>query len=110
AVVVWSAGSIVISGLQGFGYPGLSTIARFLSAAVTVPALVVLIPRMGIEGAAIASLMGYSVMLAMALLSLVRRRQLGFWRYLRPHRQVIPIARLRALAALRWASVRTIES
>jgi O-antigen/teichoic acid export membrane protein len=110
AAVVWSAGSIVISGLQGFGYPGLSTIARFLSAAVTVPALVVLIPRMGIEGAAIASLMGYSVMLAMALVSLVRRRQLGFWRYLRPHRQDIPIARLRALAALRWASVRTIES
>jgi O-antigen/teichoic acid export membrane protein len=110
AAVVWSAGAIVISGLQGFGYPGLSTIARFLSAAVTVPALIVLIPRMGIEGAAIASLMGYSVMLAVALVGLVRRRQLGFWRYLRPQRQDIPIARLRALAALRWASVRTIES
>lgn len=110
AAVVWSASSIVISGLQGFGYPGLSTIARFLSAAVTAPALVILIPRRGIEGAAIASLLGYSVMLVVALVALVRRRQLGFWRYLRPQRQDIPIARLRALATLRWASVRGIES
>jgi O-antigen/teichoic acid export membrane protein len=110
AAVVWSASSIVISGLQGFGYPGLSTIARFLSAAVTAPALLILIPRMGIEGAAIASLIGYSVMLVVALVALVRRRQLGFWRYLRPQRQDIPIARLRALATLRWASVRGMES
>jgi O-antigen/teichoic acid export membrane protein len=110
AAVVWSAGAIVISGLQGFGYPGLSTIARFLSAAVTAPALIILIPRMGIEGAAIASLLGYSVMLVVAVVALVRRRQLGFWRYLRPQRQDIPIARLRALATMRWASVRGIES
>jgi len=109
AAVVWSASSIVISGLQGFGYPGLSTIARFLSAAVTAPALLILIPRMGIEGAAIASLLGYSVMLIVALMALVRRRQLGFWRYLRPQRQDIPIARLRALATMHWASVRGIE-
>lgn len=110
AAVVWSASAIVISGLQGFGYPGLSTIARFLSAAVTAPALLVLLPRMGIEGAAIASLIGYSVMLVAALVGLVQRRQLGFWRYLRPQRHDIPIARLRALATLRWASVRGIES
>jgi enterobacterial common antigen flippase len=110
AAVVWSAGAIVISGLQGFGYPGLSTIARFLSAAATLPALLFLIPRRGIEGAAIASLIGYSVMLVVALVGLIRRRKLGFWRYLRPQRHDIPIARLRAFAALRWASVRGIES
>ncbi len=99
AAVVWSAGAIVISGLQGFGYPGLSTIARFLSAAVTAPALLILIPRMGIEGAAIASLLGYSVMLVVALVCLIRRRQLGFWRYLRPHRHDIPFAKIVALAS-----------
>jgi len=110
AAAVWSAGAIVISGLQGFGYPGLSTIARFLSAAVTAPALLILIPRMGIKGAAIASLIGYSVMLFAALVGLIQRRQLGFWRYLRPQRHDIPIARLRALATLRWASARGIES
>jgi hypothetical protein len=49
-------------------------------------------------------------MLVVALVALVRRRRLGFWRYLRPQRQDIPIARLRALATLRWAAVRGIES
>src|SRR3989442_951746 len=77
AAVVWSASAIVISGLQGFGYPGLSTIARFLSAAVTVPALLILIPRMGIKGAAIASLIGYTVMLLAALVGLVQRDSLA---------------------------------
>jgi O-antigen/teichoic acid export membrane protein len=110
AAVVWSASSIVISGLQGFGYPGLSTIARFLSAAVTAPLLLILLPRRGIEGAAIASLVGYSVMLIVALVALIHRRQLSFWRYLRPQRHDIPFGRLRALANLSWASARGIES
>jgi O-antigen/teichoic acid export membrane protein len=110
AAVVWSAATIVISGLQSFGYPGLSTIARFLSAVVTAPALLFLLPRMGIEGAAIASLVGYSVMLLAALVALVRRRRLGFWQYLRPQSQDIPVAHLRALANLSWASMRGNES
>jgi len=110
AAVVWSAATIVISGLQSFGYPGLSTIARFLSAVVSAPLLLFLLPRMGIEGAAIASLVGYSVMLLAALVALVKRRRLGFWRYLRPQRQDIPIAQLRGLAILSWASLRGVES
>jgi len=77
---------------------------------VTAPALLILLPRMGIEGAAIASLIGYTVMLVAALIALVQRRQLGLWRYLRPQRHDIPFARLRALATLRWASARGIES
>jgi O-antigen/teichoic acid export membrane protein len=110
AAVVWSSGNIVISGLQGFGYPVLSTIARFLSAAVTAPALLFLLPRMGIEGAAVASLVGYSVMLLAALVALMRRRRLNFWGYLRPQRQDIPVAQLRAMASLSWASMRGNES
>ena len=54
AAVVWSAATIVARALQGFGYPGLTTIARTLSAVATVPALLILLPRYGIEGAAIA--------------------------------------------------------
>jgi O-antigen/teichoic acid export membrane protein len=110
AAVVWSAATIVISGLQSFGYPGLSTIARFLSAVATAPALLFLLPRMGIEGAAIASLIGYSVMLIVALIALIRRRRLGFWNYLRPQRQDIPVTRLRDLATLSWATLRGNES
>jgi len=49
AAAVWGSGSIVISGLRGFGYPGLSTTARFSSALVTAIALPILLPRLGIE-------------------------------------------------------------
>jgi len=84
AATVWSLGSIVISGLRGFGYPGLSTLARFSAAAVTTVALVILLPRLGIAGAAIASLIGYSVMLVIALFALTKKRQLRLWSCLRP--------------------------
>jgi len=109
AAVVWSAGAIVTSGLQGFGYPGLSTIARFLSAIVTAAALLILLPRMGITGAAIASLIGYSVMLTASLFGLIQRRKLGMWQYLRPQRRDIPIARLKSLASFTLLSARSIE-
>src|SRR5438270_8342899 len=79
AAGVWSCGSIVINGLRGFGYPGLSTIARFSAAAVTGLALLVLLPRFGITGAAIASLIGYSVMLAIALYGFIKKRGLSLW-------------------------------
>jgi O-antigen/teichoic acid export membrane protein len=109
SAVVWSAGAIVIRGLQGFGHPGLTTIARFASAVVTAGALLILLPRMGITGAAIASLIGYSVLLVVALFALLHRRQLGFWQYLRPQRRDIPIAKLKALASFSVLSPRGTE-
>jgi O-antigen/teichoic acid export membrane protein len=109
SAVVWSAGAIVIRGLQGFGHPGLTTIARFVSAAVTAGVLLILLPRMGITGAAISSLIGYSVLLVVALFALLHRRQLGFWQYLRPQRRDIPIAKLRALASFSVLSARGTE-
>ncbi len=110
AAAVWAPGSIVISGLRGFGYPGLSTIARFSAAAVTAIALVILLPRQGITGAAIASLIGYSVMLVVALAALIHRRRLGFWAYLRPQRRDIPFGRLKSLFGFSLLSARGTES
>lgn len=109
AAVVWSASAIVIRGLQGFGHPGLTTIARFASAIVTAGALLVLLPRMGITGAAISSLIGYCVMLAVALSALIKRRQLGFWKYLRPQRRDIPFAKLKAFATVSVLRLRGTE-
>ncbi|HMJ27025.1 MAG TPA: oligosaccharide flippase family protein [Pyrinomonadaceae bacterium] len=97
AAGIWSIGSIVISGLRGFGYPGLSTLARFSAAAVTTVGLVVLLPRMGITGAAIASLIGYTVMLCVALFAFIKKRRLGLWTCLRP--------RWRDLLVPNWRSV-----
>jgi O-antigen/teichoic acid export membrane protein len=109
AALVWSASAIVISGLQGFGYPGLSTVARFLSAVATAVALLVLLPKLGITGAAIASLIGYAVLLGVALFALLRRRQLGFWRYLRPQVHDLPLRRLKSLAIFNLRSAEGTE-
>ena len=87
AAGVWGVSSIVISGLRGFGYPVLSTMARFSAAVVTAIALVILLTRFGITGAAIASLIGYSVMLLVALLVVGRKRGLSLWVFLRPQLQ-----------------------
>lgn len=94
AASVWSASSIAISGLKGLGHPGLSTLARLASALVTVIGLLVLLPRMGITGAAIASLAGYSVMFVVALYWLVSKQQVGLWEWLRPRRQDILLMRV----------------
>ena len=90
ASVVWSAGAIVISGLNGLGHPGLSATARIAAAIVMVVALVVLLPSRGIQGAALASIGGYSVMFLVALFWLLRRRQITLWECLRPRWEDLP--------------------
>jgi O-antigen/teichoic acid export membrane protein len=103
AAAVWSLGSIVISGLRGFGHPGLSTLARFSAAAVTAVGLVVLLPRFGITGAAIASLIGYSVMLCVALFAFMKKRRLGLWNCLRPRWRDLLIPNWRSLLGFAFA-------
>jgi O-antigen/teichoic acid export membrane protein len=100
ASVVLTAGGIAISGLNGFGHPGLATIARLASAVVTVIALLTLLPRYGIAGAAAASLMGYSVMMLVAFIFLVRERDRSVWSYLRPRVSDLPMNQLRSLLRL----------
>ncbi len=107
ASVVWSVGAIMISGLNGFGYPGLSTLARIASAVSTVVALLWALPKWGIIGAAGASLFGYGVMLLFALFWLHRKCGSKFWNALRPERDDISFANLKKL--IKWESPRTQE-
>lgn len=90
ASVVWSGGAIVISGLNGFGHPGLSAIARISAALVMVVCLLSWLPSRGIQGAALASIVGYSVMFLVALFWLLRRRQITLWECMRPRWEDIP--------------------
>ncbi len=110
ASVVLTAGGIVVSGLNGFGHPGLSTIARLASAVITVVSLLLLLPRLGIVGAALASLMGYSATLIIALFWLLRRRGLGFWSLLRPRRADLPVAQMKSLLSLQFLKTRDLET
>ena len=97
AAMVLGCGSITISGLRGFGHPGLSTLARFSAAVVTAAALLVLLPRFGISGAAVASLIGYSTMLAVALVAFALKRRVNLWKSLRPRREDIAFANWRTI-------------
>lgn len=97
ASIIWSAGLILISGLNGFGNPGLSTIARVSSAVTTIILLVIFLPERGMIGAAIASIAGYSVMLIVALICLLRTQKITLWELLKPRRDDISITRLKTM-------------
>jgi O-antigen/teichoic acid export membrane protein len=102
AAGVWSCGSIVISGLRGFGHPGVSTLARFSASVVTGVTLVILLPRWGITGAAISSLIGYAVMLVIALAGYVKTRKLRLWENcLRPQRRDLLVPNWRLVLGIR---------
>ncbi len=90
ASLVWSAGAVVISGLNGLGHPGLSTIARIFAAVVMVVALLSWLPTRGIEGAALANLSSYSVMFVVALICLLWRRKMTLWECIRPRWEDLP--------------------
>ena len=90
ASVIWSAGAIIISGLNGLGHPGLSASARIAAALVMVVTLLSWLPTRGIQGAALASLTGYSVMFLVALFWLLRRRQISLWECFRPRWEDVP--------------------
>lgn len=97
ASIIWSAALIVISGLNGFGNPGLSTVARIASAVTTVVSLAILLPRWGMMGAAISSILGYGIMLATALFFLLRQRNISLWQFLRPRRDDISLAQIKSM-------------
>ena len=92
ASVIWSAGAIVISGLNGLGHPGLSTIARLAAALVMVATLLAWLPKWGIRGAALASISGYSVMFVVALFWFLRQQKIGLWECLRPRWDDVPVS------------------
>ena len=71
ASLVLSAGNILISGLNGFGRPGLSATARLTAAVTTLLGMRWLFPLWGLTGAAVSTLLGYC-----ALLGVV-----SFWHY-----------------------------
>ena len=97
ASILWSAGLTVISGLDGVGRPGLSSIARMVSTGVTIAALLILLPRFGIIGAAAASLIGYGIFFVAALIFFARQQSIGVWELLRPRREDVSYEKIKSL-------------
>lgn len=96
ASIAWSSAMIVISGLNGLGHPGLSTVARLCSTVTTVVTLYWLLPLWGMNGAAVSSLLGYGTMLVVALFCLSRKQKISFWEFMRPRRQDISVAKIKS--------------
>lgn len=96
ASIAWSSALIVISGLNGLGHPGFSTIARLCSGAITIVSLFYLLPRWGMNGAAVSSLLGYSTMLAVALFCLLQKQNISFWKFVCPRRDDISFEKIRS--------------
>ena len=96
ASIVWSAAMIVISGLNGLGHPGFSTVARLFSGATTVITLFYLLPSYGMNGAAISSLLGYSTMLIVAIFCLLRKQKISFREFMRPRQQDISLEKIKS--------------
>jgi O-antigen/teichoic acid export membrane protein len=94
--IIWSISLIVISGLNGLGRPGLSTVARLFSAATTIITLIWLLPKFGMVGAAFSSLIGYSILLCVSLFCLLRSQKIGLWEFLKPRREDISIEKLKS--------------
>lgn len=103
ASVMWSSGAVVISGLNGLGHPGLSAIARIASALVMVVSLAVWLPTRGIQGAALASIAGYSAMFLAALISLMRLRRVSLLECLKPRWEDLPQGLKLPALQVRWA-------
>ena len=104
ASLLWSLGSIVNSGLNGLGFPLLSTISRLSSAVVTVVALLYWLPTRGIVGAALASVLGYSVMLIVALYGLMYKQKVNWRDCIYPRRDDFPISKLVTNLRLRFSA------
>jgi O-antigen/teichoic acid export membrane protein len=75
ASAVLSLGNIVVSGLNGFGHPGLSATARLAAAVTTLAAMPLFVPRWGLVGAAAATLVSYCALLVVASFWLYRLRK-----------------------------------
>lgn len=108
ASMLWSSGQIVIAGLNGLGRPGLGTLARVASAGTTVVSLWLLLPVWGIEGAAVASIIGYGVMLSASLLFLVNSADIGLSAILKPRKNDVSFGKI--MSIVRFPVVREADA
>lgn len=82
--IALSVSKVICADLAGRGRPEFSSICAFLSLAVTVTLDLLLIPRMGINGAALASTVAYTVQTVLLGIFLKRQLQVPWKSFLVP--------------------------
>ena len=92
ATGVLSVGEVAQEGVRGLGQPSAVGWAQLVGATATVVSLVILLPRLEIVGAAVASLLGYSATTAFLLHSAIRGRRVNWSQLILPRRDDIALA------------------
>jgi O-antigen/teichoic acid export membrane protein len=73
AAIVLNANLLLHEFARGLGHPGIGGAPEWFGLLVNIGALVLLLPRYGATGAAFASLLSYSIILAVLLAAILRR-------------------------------------
>lgn len=92
--VALSVSKVICADLGGRGRPEFSSICAFLALAVTVSLDLLLIPRMGINGAALASTVAYTVQTVFLGMFLKRQLQVPWKSFLVPSFEELAVYRL----------------
>lgn len=95
ASVPLAASTVLGSALVAAGNPAATMRAEMLALAATVPALILLLPQLGGRGAAMISLVAYTVKLVVQVFSACRTFERRWWSFLVPVRGDIAWLRLR---------------
>lgn len=110
-VVIWwilpgtialSVAKVICADLAGRGKPEFSSICAFVSLAVTVSLDLLLIPRMGIKGAALASSAAYAVQTMLLAVALQRQLQVPWKSFLIPSAAEFAAYQLACLRCKIW--------
>jgi O-antigen/teichoic acid export membrane protein len=73
--VFLSVRRVLAEGLRGLGHPGIGTVAEIVALAWLIAALAVLVPLLGVRGAAVAMTTAYAASLAVTLIGAARIRR-----------------------------------
>jgi O-antigen/teichoic acid export membrane protein len=83
---VLAGNGVLSSALNGDGHPGDTALAHGIGCALTIPALLIVLPRWGATGAAVVSVACYGIVFGILLLQACRRLGGRLRDYLRPTR------------------------
>lgn len=87
ATIPYAVEQALSAGLMAAGHPGMRSFGQIVAAVVTVAGLVVLAPLLGAMGAALTTLLAYSVNLAISAVQFHRVSGLAYRRLLVPNRR-----------------------
>jgi len=101
-VALLAVGRVISADLAARGRPGLNVLSSLTAVGVEVVALLVLVPRLGLIGAGLASTLGYAAQTLLCLLFYARVAQVRTWTPLLPTRDDRQVVRALGTLLVGW--------